>query len=133
MRRIRRLLSARGRAESGITLIEVVIAVALISTTSVLAFRALTSGFNDSQYASQRLQAAQLLATELRTGGCGTSTSVTELDTTFSVTVTPMTCSSGATETGTATWTSRGLSHSMTMVSISASSSSATSAYAVTT
>jgi prepilin-type N-terminal cleavage/methylation domain-containing protein len=123
----------RTRAQDGFGLIEVVIAIALILATSVMAVTSVSSAFRDSNVGSQRLQASQLLATELRTGGCGSAASVTELGTTFSVSVAPASCSAGCTETGTATWTANGRSNQLSMTSVAPPTSGTASAYAVTT
>jgi Tfp pilus assembly protein PilV len=123
----------RGVGQEGFGLIEVIIAIALILATSVMAVTSVTSAFRDGDVSSQRLQASQLLATELRTGGCGSTADVTEVGTTFSVTIAPASCAAGATETGTATWTSGGKSNQMTMTGVAPPSSGTASAYVVTT
>jgi Tfp pilus assembly protein PilV len=120
-------------AESGIGLIEVLIAMLLISTTSVLAVTTMTGAFRDNDIGSQRLQASELLATVLRTDGCGAVTTVAEAGTTFHVTVTPGTCAAGTSDTGTVTWTTSGKSNQMSITSVSPPSSGGASAYAVTT
>jgi prepilin-type N-terminal cleavage/methylation domain-containing protein len=128
-----RLTFGRGRNQEGFGLIEVMIAISLILATSVMAVTSVSSAFRDSNIGSQRLQASQLLATELRTGGCGSSDGVTELGTTFTATVTPASCSAGATETGTATWTANGHSNQLSMTSVAPPTSGTASAYVVTT
>jgi Tfp pilus assembly protein PilV len=132
VRHVRRMLR-RDRGEDGMGLIEVVIAIALILSSSVLSLTAVTSGFRDDDVGSQRLQASQLLATELRTGGCGSVTTVTELGTTYHVTVTPSTCAAGTTDTGTATWSSNGQSFKLSIESVTSPSTGTASAYSVTT
>jgi prepilin-type N-terminal cleavage/methylation domain-containing protein len=97
MRDFRPFSSARLCDQAGFGLVEVMIAVALIVATSV------TGAFRIGDVAPQRLQAAQLLATELSSVGYD-SVTVTEVGTTFHVTVSPSTCAAGATETATATW-----------------------------
>jgi Tfp pilus assembly protein PilV len=123
----------RDRSEDGMGLIEVVIAIALILSASVLALTAVTSGFRDDDVGSQRLQASQLLATELRTGGCGTFTTVAELGTTYHVTISPASCAAGTTDTGTATWSSNGQSFQLSIKSVTSPTTGTASAYSVTT
>jgi Tfp pilus assembly protein PilV len=128
-----RIFARVDRGEEGVGLVEVLIAIILISTTSVLAVSTMTGAFKDDDVASQRLQASQLLATVLRTDGCGSITTVSELGTTYHVTVSPSTCSAGTAVTGTATWSTAGQSSQMSMTSVAPPSSGTASAYAVTT
>jgi Tfp pilus assembly protein PilV len=104
----------------------------LILSVSLLALTSTASAIRDGNVAAQRLQAAQVLAAVLRTGGCGSTSTTTALSTTYHVTVSPSSCSAGASETGLVTWTASGQANQLTMSSV-APPSTGTGAYAVTT
>jgi Tfp pilus assembly protein PilV len=116
-----------------VTLVEVMIAIVLILSVSLLATTSVTTSLNEGEVGTQRLQAARILSTLLSTGGCGSTSTVSELGTTFSASVAPGSCSGGVTETGTITWKTDGTSYQMVITSDSPPSSGAASAYAVTT
>jgi prepilin-type N-terminal cleavage/methylation domain-containing protein len=123
----------RQKGEDGVTLIEVLVAIVLILGVSLLATTSITSSLNEGEVATQRLQAARILATLLSTGGCGSTSTVSDLGTTFSASVSPNTCSGGVTDTGTVNWTTSATSYQIVITSISPPSSGISSAYAVTT
>jgi prepilin-type N-terminal cleavage/methylation domain-containing protein len=124
----------RGGAEDGVSLIEVLVAIVIILSVSLLTTTTVTTTLSQGEVGTQRLQAAQILATLLRTGGCGSSSTVSELGTTFHASVTPSACSAGVTETGTVTWKATGTtSEQLVMTSAAPPSSGTASAYAVTT
>ncbi len=96
---VRRVLRVRlqrnGGAEDGVTLVEVMIAIVLILSVSLLATTSVTTSLNEGEVGTQRLQAARILSTLLSTGGCGSTSTVSELGTTFSASVSPGSCSGG--------------------------------------
>jgi prepilin-type N-terminal cleavage/methylation domain-containing protein len=132
-RALRVRLRSRAAAEDGVSLVEVLIAIVIILSVSLLTTTSVTTSLNQGEVGTQRLQAARILATVLSTGGCGATSTVSELGTTFSATVTPGSCSAGVTETGTITWKTNSTSYQMVMTSDSRPTSGAASAYAVTT
>jgi prepilin-type N-terminal cleavage/methylation domain-containing protein len=134
---VRRAIRAGRRrhsaAEDGVTLIEVLIAIVIILSVSLLTTTSITTALNQGEVGTQRLQAARILATLLSTGGCGSSSTVSELGTTFTASVAPNACSAGVTETGTVTWKTSAASYQIVMTSTSPPTSGTSSAYVVTT
>jgi Tfp pilus assembly protein PilV len=124
--------SRSSRGEEGISLVEVLIAIVLILSASLLTTTSITTELNQGEVSTQRLQAARIMSSLLNTGGCGSTSTVTELGTTFSASVSPSTCSAGVTETGTVTWKTSGTSYQLVMTTVAGPTSGTASAYAVT-
>ena len=120
------------RGENGLTLVEVLIAIVLILSASLLTTTSITTELNQGEVSTQRLQASRILSSLLTTGGCGSTSTVSELGTTFSASVSPSTCSAGVTETGTVTWKTYGTSYQIVITTVAGPTSGTASAYAVT-